>query len=475
MLELLNDDDIGEDDKPDALRDLLEKYLPEDGNLDTTVLAVLHRHREDVAPTGQSFALPSASPATGSGPHLTPSKSSTSLSRSSSFRRHAFPAGVPAHVLPGGSPVVARPHSPSPLRPVSPSPSMRMLNVGASEFKPNGGSSANASPMLAQEAQLRAASPAPIWGGPEVGASPLGTPRFAPSSTSVGVNSAYGSPANGSYFPQMGAPTAPIPRGPWSEGGTDGGATGPASSGADMSASDTSSSDDPSDGWPGSSSAEKPPTMGAIAPDADYDPFNHGEVVSALEDYDPFGSPSVGRAGDGASFSSLPPEPPPEDIVPPPVVPGGLSGDSNAYSMTPLDMLVSVFADSGVSHAEIEDALQRNGWDVDRTIEHLVRSNEARPAPSPAVPPASMMPPGPLTPGGSFIGRPTAIAMPPPGFAMPPRGSGQSSPRYGIPVAGRPMGSPGLNGPSSPGIYPPSAVTNRVCRYYVRRALCRVG
>ena len=137
-------------------------------DLDSVVLSLLHRHREDLVPTGQTFTSPT-----------TPTK--PTVSRSSSFRR-TFNSSLP--LTPGHQRQLGfadRPHSPSPLRPASPalypihradSPSLgspRVLSVAATEFLPRHSPVISATPPLPS-----------VWSND----SPLGTPRLTPSATS---------------------------------------------------------------------------------------------------------------------------------------------------------------------------------------------------------------------------------------------------------------------------------------------------
>ena len=51
---------------------------------------------------------------------------------------------------------------------------------------------------------------------------------------------------------------------------------------------------------------------------------------------------------------------------------GGLGEASSGYIMTPFDVLCSIFADSDIQPAELEEALSQNGWDVDRAMEWII-------------------------------------------------------------------------------------------------------
>lgn len=385
----------------------------EEEDLDSLVLALLHRHREDVAPTGQTFDRP-------------PTPLRQPLSRSSSFKRMGTPTLGGRRVVSGD---IVRPHSPSPLRPHSPafnivqgehslpnSPgvlSPRFLSVAATEFSPR---------PAAPEFHLRkpAASPLPspsLWG---TAASPLGTPRLAGST-------------NGSYFP-------PIPRDPWqAEAGSAPSSLPPTSN----SASSESSADepvdyDPSSPWQGANGL---PGMGTPSFEVN-DPFSQGFAVGNGEaDMRQTTTPGV----------------------------HGLDGSDSSYTMTPMDLLCSVFAGTDITPSEIEHALGRNGWDIDRAMEWLVNRPPGTPEPGYAGN-------GALSPSlnrhgalGAAPVRPIPIARdsfnrlaPPP--SQSPGQSAPSSPRWGS-RPGTPSGAP------NPASYPASAATNRVCRYYVRGLL----
>ena len=212
-------------------------------DLDESVLAILHRHREDVKPTGQTFAAPTL-------------PKSASLSRSSSFRRNLTPTSASNLALKRtGAMTPTRPISPSPLRadspsihlyrsreadahsihgssaPSSPFSSPKMLNIGAIEFKPNVGATEFKPSLMSQRSssklathsseprieRFRSASPmgGPAFESPTLWAfnsSPLGTPRIATASPSGSVHT-------GSYFAsqQNATPTggSAIPADPW--------------------------------------------------------------------------------------------------------------------------------------------------------------------------------------------------------------------------------------------------------------------
>jgi hypothetical protein len=52
----------------------------------------------------------------------------------------------------------------------------------------------------------------------------------------------------------------------------------------------------------------------------------------------------------------------------------GLSAMSGNYVMTPFDVLYSVFSGADISPAELEEALSRSGWDVDKAMEWIMNN-----------------------------------------------------------------------------------------------------
>ncbi|GAA5870766.1 hypothetical protein JCM8547_001703 [Rhodosporidiobolus lusitaniae] len=221
----LEDASIDEEDMPDAIKETLNEVLvvPDDSlNLDPLILALLHRHREDIHPSGNPVPpLPNHGSTTpGSRP---------SLSRSSSLRRGGAPSGM---LTPGGSQALAsRSPSASPwssprLAPPSlnlnPNSSAFKFSVGANEFKP-GGAGSPSQPGT----PVRARSPMPMtahqaqqnWA---LHHSPLSTPKH---SVPPSANSSPG------YFPrpldpavqhQLASNKPKIPRMPWADTGGDG-------------------------------------------------------------------------------------------------------------------------------------------------------------------------------------------------------------------------------------------------------------
>ena len=410
----------------------------------------MHRHREDKNPTGQTFSQPA-----------TPAR--PSVSRSSSFRRNfspTFPLSRQASLV-GGPP--SRPHSPSPLRPHTPtlhlsdtstedlgsSPllSPRHLNVKANEFKPR------PSPVPAA---------ASLWS--PFPASPLGTPKTQNPPQLTG-----GSTETGSFFPSTTAGSlgaspvskTSIPRDPWSSASLPG-----ISNSTSTSASSESSVDEPADPFSPFPDHASLPRSGSARD------FLLADEWRSEGDKDPWNE---------VQQSDLPVEAQEEALY---TDSDGAPGRTAPYSMTPLDLLCSVFATADISAADLEDALGRNGWDVDRAIEWIisnppasVRAASARFRNGSDSPVPSHFDPDSLSTGLQAINlsgippRQPYSQLPLPG-ARPlmisrdsfdnrsPRSSAPPSPHW----TPRPLTSTG---------YSNSAATNRVCRYYLQGSCLR--
>lgn len=52
----------------------------------------------------------------------------------------------------------------------------------------------------------------------------------------------------------------------------------------------------------------------------------------------------------------------------------GLNTNSENYVMTPFDVLYSIFAGADIAPAELEEALSRSGWDVDKAMEYILNN-----------------------------------------------------------------------------------------------------
>jgi hypothetical protein len=367
--------------------------------LDSLVLSLLHRHREDVMPTGQTFSAPT-----------TPTRQS--LSRSSSFRRGNTPTAPPsAFARRAGTPT--RPLSPSPLRPLSPSVQRPTESEGDSVLSSPFGSSLSVNAHEFRPRVSTPSSPQPTW---SFQASPLGTPKFSPA---AGSNS-------GSYFPTVPTPsstkTPAIPRDPW----------GPPS--ISTSTSSESSAEEPRDSFSplvGQATVEEWPPPPGYDGQIQWWEASKGDV-----------QPVRGEAG-------------------------GLSGDG-AYLMTPFDVLCSIFAGSNISPAELEDALARNGWDVNQAVEWIT----SRPVDDlsegllmsgtePTITRAKFLPASGSRP----------LVLPRESISPGSRSPGATTPRWGsrpgTPVRGVSSSSPAGGTQSS----------NRICRYYLQgnclRSDCR--
>lgn len=389
-------------------------------DLDAIVLGLLHRHREDLHPTGATFSSPQ-----------TPNKT-TSMSRSPSMRRNLAAPGLSRRTsalsLNAGGPP-SRPHSPSPLSGLKLPPhtmndvaggpaTARHLSVAASEFRPStsgsttpGGTGTVASPGAAAN-----------W---SFNGSPLGTPRYQQATA-----------AQNSYFSSMPSPGLGSP----------------------------STKDLWSGGSPSYLSAQLPPAhhnRGVMQVEEPPDVFQH---VNDWQKQQQLQQPDSSAAG--------------------------LSGGSGTYAMTPLDLLCSVFTDSGITSPEMEAALELHGWDVDKAIEHIITHHtdgvsgagasgapHARGAPGLAPPGSDMPDPDELARGINNIILPGAAPRQPSfGRAgmlarsdsfQSPRPSAPSSPRWGS----RPHTPTGHAPSAAP--YTPSAASNRVCRYYLQGSCLR--
>lgn len=444
--------------------------------MDAMVLALMHRYREDAAPTGQSFNSPSPMPRT-----------SGSLSRSSSFRRNLTPSSVGNPILRrSGMATPTRPISPSPLRaqspsvytqrtndpfshildhanystfshgsggpgssnPSSPFGSPRILSASASEFRPNL-SAAEFKPktpsLSVKLPEFRTRSPigtpltesgADVWAFQN---SPLGTPKFATSTVGAATashgNSYFG---NASATPSIGTPGPAIPSDPWNNFGESSAASSRSNPGISQSSSTASSE--------GSHEEATYDLFGNSAPSKQVASGKSQILLSSNEDEDEWGMPTTAY-GDAAQRSSeqLDAASPqwnlyehedddedlrmlsitggqlvPDDLtlVEPPVkqrpvfdetpqpqstaqysqlpqdfgmfanqqdnpeVPlangmAGLNASSETYVMTPFDVLYSVFSGADISPAELEEALSRSGWDVDKAMEYILNNSRA--------------------------------------------------------------------------------------------------
>jgi hypothetical protein len=591
--------------------------------MDAMVLAILHRYREDVHPTGQGFNSPTPMP-----------RVSGTLSRSSSFRRNLTPSSAGNPVLRrSGMATPTRPISPSPLRaqspsflaprtndpfahvfdaanysgaghssigsggfgggggpgssaPSSPFGSPRMLNAGAHEFRPNPSASEfrpgppslsvkmpDFKPRSPIGTPLTESSPT-VWAFQN---SPLGTPKFASSTVGAGNG--------GSYFGTLptvstsggggGTPGPAIPSDPWHKL-------------VDLAAGSSNSN-------PGISNSSSTASSESSHEEHGLDPFGistgakkrqpdqvtsgKSQILSSEEDEDEWGIPTTSyedatrrTAGLGDSASprwNLYEDEDDEDedlrmlsisngklvpddltLVEPPIKsrpifdetpqpqstsqysqlpqdyaafggmhsgPGtpsdlgpagfdmmgsgmaGFSGSSGNYVMTPFDVLYSVFSESGIAPAELEEALSRSGWDVDKAMEWIINNPRLSGAPrgaETAIDNLNMLSsmdlndrPGSAA-GGSALSSPRLKG--PVGSGSRPLVISRDSFQRNLGLLGRP-GSPRFtHGPNTPGGrsdrstdgYFPSAPgagnappSTRLCKYYLQgnclRSDCR--
>ena len=442
----------------------------------------MHRHREDVHPTGQTFNSPSTISRSGS------------LSRSSSFRRNLTPTSASSFALKrAGVLAPMRPLSPSPLRPHSPSlnnsggrqadafsqylehsaPSLsgssapsspfgspKLLNATAPQFKPNAAASefrpytptaltSPAIPSLSVKMPEMAFKTRSPLGTPSIESptlwsfqnSPLGTPKFA--STSRAVSPAFSGSQNGSYFPnhasagRLPQSSAGIPNDPWNKLADSSDHSSNSNSGVTPSISTASSehsyeeisfdpfasssgtqlqessgkdqilqSSEDDEEWkiPSVDSLGKSPLTDDGAPrwntydDEDDDEFQmlqykEGQLLKdELLIVEPpqlerptFAAEPIQQSTD--QYSQLPQDVPFPAAMDAGAMPPGLMaygsglGESGDYIMTPLDVLYSIFAGSDLQHSDLEDALNRNGWDVDRAMEWIINNPNMPSAP----------------------------------------------------------------------------------------------
>ncbi|KPV74305.1 uncharacterized protein RHOBADRAFT_54147 [Rhodotorula graminis WP1] len=488
VIDKLEDPDVDEDEMPDAIKSTLNALLvlpdAESVNLDSLILALLHRHREDLRPTGNPLPpLPNHGSTTpGSRP---------SLSRSSSMRR-GFPSGT---LTPGGTQVASGARSPSHSPWHSPKPTSLSLNpnsaafkfsAGANEFRPGGSmpGSGRASPsvpgtpsgtrspmpMTAEQAQQN-------WAQHH---SPLSTPKrnHPPGQAS----SATSSP---SFFPRQLdhalAQKQKIPRMPWadisdSSGAEDEGGEGgyariddnalPAETVAAFGGGSNSpfyspaipidqayaqqqqgylgDGDDPQwadpsappphepsyFGYPGQAYPPPPPQQGYAPPPpgGEYGAYAGGPM------YDPGLYPPSGELTPGGSFAQQRGGGPgPAFITLPGPAPGEmpsidfanqLSGSAGGGGIGAYALTpfdhLHSIFGADVSEQVLEEALANTGFDVDKAIEYVIDTQMGTLAPPPP-PGMGQLPPG--------VGGPP----PPPGmeFIPPPpsRGFGASGSR----------------------------------------------
>ncbi|BGP17710.1 hypothetical protein JCM10213_005290 [Rhodosporidiobolus nylandii] len=515
----LEDPSIDEEDMPDAIKDTLYDVLvmPENDpvNLDPIILALLHRHREDLHPTGNPVPpLPNHGSTTpGSRP---------SLSRSSSFRRN-LPSGM---LTPGGSQMLgARSPSASPwssprLAPptLNPSSSAFKFSVGASEFKPGGpggpGSGLNSPsapgtptrtrspmPMTAQQAQQN-------WA---MHHSPLNTPKHSVPPSAASSPGYFPAQLDPAASHQLSANKAKIPRMPWADISDSGGADGEEQEGPSYARIDDSALPAETVAAFGGGGVASPFYSPGIPIDQAYQQPQQHEQDGGGEDpqwadqqtresgyfahaqpaylpqqgFVPAQMPPPGSeygvyqggpmfvdsatfvpqrgGGPGPAFITLPGPAPGE--MPSIDFANQLSGSAGfggigAYALTPFDHLHSIFAGSEIPEEVLEEALQQSGFDVDKAIEYII---DTQLGVRPPGPPPGSVPPG-LGLGGE--GFPAGPSRQLPGTGSRPLiVSRDSFDSFGGGTGGR--GSPRWG--SRPGT--PSGegrgVGGRVCRFYL--------
>jgi hypothetical protein len=338
------------------------------------------------------------------------------LSRSSSFRRAAAStAQSSTFARRAGTPT--RPLSPSPLRPLSPSV-QRENDMDGLPSSPFGSPRIHLS-VNANEFKPRLptpSSPQPNW---SFQASPLGTPKFSPAAAAQNATS---------YFPAMPltSKSPAIPREPWGA---------PSIS---TSTSSESSAEEPRDSF---SPLAGQRTVDDWPPPAGYDDAkskkNWWESLDGEQQY--LRNDRTGLSGEGA------------------------------YEMSPFDVLCYVFAGSDITPAELEDALARNGWDVDRAVEWITNR-----------PPGSSDDLGMGSLGLSTDSTPPRAKFLPASGSRPlvvPREILSPGSRSPTPTRwGSRPGTPVKGISSSSGTASPST-SNRICRYYLQgnclRSDCR--
>ncbi|GAA5991131.1 hypothetical protein JCM11641_004041 [Rhodosporidiobolus odoratus] len=514
----LEDPAIDEEDMPDAIKETLQDVLvmpdSDPANLDPLILALLHRHREDLHPSGNPVPpLPNHGSTTpGSKP---------SLSRSSSLRRNV-PTGM---LTPGGSQGLgARSPSGSPWQsPRLGAPSLNAnstafkFSVGASEFRPgHGGGGGFASPS-APGTPTRTRSPMPItphqaqqqWA---MNHSPLSTPKHSvpPSATS--------SP---SYFPRQVETSIPqppastgkakIPRLPWANlsdsagGDEDDGLSFARIDDSDLPAETVAAlgggaaSPFYSPGIPIDQAYQQPqyqyvekgedghfaheqqqdPSYFGFAPQPGFSPPSKQQFLPQQQQYNSaeYGvyqsgpmyavdpallaqQPQRGGGGPGPAFITLPGPAPGEmpsiDFANQLTGSAGL-GSIGAYSLTPFDHLHSIFAGSDIPEPLLEDALTQSGYDVDKAIEFIIDTQLGARPPGALAPGLEALPPQPSRAAGATGSRPLIISRDSfDSFGGGTGGRGSNSPRWGS----RP-GTPSGGDQASRG------VGGRVCRFYL--------
>ncbi|KAM0786394.1 hypothetical protein ACM66B_001861 [Microbotryomycetes sp. NB124-2] len=423
VVEMLEDDSIEEDDKPDNLKSLLTSILvlPSNPpvNLDPLILSLLHRYREDVTPSGNPVPpLPNHGSTTpGSRP---------SVSRSSSFRRlggtstpRLAPGTISNAMSSAASATSSAQNSPahSPWNSPRPTNLTLALSASASEFRPGGphGSSWPGTP-------LRSHSPNPMAAAQQAQAqwaatsSPLGTPKLNAGTPSGASASNVSSP---SYFARhVEAPPAKArsSRLPWADASAD----------EDDQAEDEAEPESEYKDEDGSAEREGQQYIDTADEHQQQQPLAAWGEMPVQIDYNGNVNPYImypAEGDNGVGLEWQPGQPvygayvggpmwhqgafdreqftpshsrphTPTYEAPPMVLPGPAPGEvasidfanelsgpsglglAGAYRMSPFDHLLSIFAPSGISPDVLEQALEVSGFDVDKAIEHVINTQD---------------------------------------------------------------------------------------------------
>ncbi|KAK4046070.1 hypothetical protein OIV83_006375 [Microbotryomycetes sp. JL201] len=412
VVEMLEDDSIEEDDKPDNLKSLLTSILvlPNNPpvNLDPLILSLLHRYREDVNPSGNPVPpLPNHGSTTpGSRP---------SVSRSSSFRRlggastpRLAPGSINNSLSSAASTTSSAPNSPaqSPWHSPRPTNLTLALSASANEFRPGGPHSSRPG------TPLRSHSPNPMAAAQQAQAqwaatsSPLGTPKLHNSGTpSGGAASASNVSSPGYFGRQVDVPSkSRSSRLPWADASAD------EDDQADEDAVEPEyHADEVREGQQYIDTAEESGTVwGEVPVQVDQSGLANPYIMYSQEtsaEWPPAHAMYGGYMGgpmwhQGAfereQFNSTHSRPhTPTYEAPPMVLPGPAPGEvasidfanelagpsglglAGAYRMSPFDHLLSIFAPSGISPEVLEQALEVSGFDVDKAIEHVINTQDA--------------------------------------------------------------------------------------------------
>lgn len=427
-------------------------------------------------------------PPTPVGTHPSSSSVSSSCSRSAPTSPFRAPSPAPrsTHQTPSHSPWSSPRPTPLSLAHLSATAPEFKFSPGASEFNPifssssfetsSRHSSRPGTPVLPRSPAHQAQA---LWASTS---SPLGTPKYAGSTSGYASGSASNSALSSpSYFPQhlavriqqhfAGKSNKPA-RLPWADA-TDSSGSGVEDEYDDQEEEEEEDDPEPNDyGYPMAhlqkpehfqhlaeqqqdewdASEESTHVFGSSALGGDYvaqpttaawDPFEESEAngddeESYLDENDPASHETSLRYGAGL---------------------GGLGGLGD-YILTPFDQLHSVFAGSGTSAEVLEEALARTGYDVDQAIEYIVEHQQQSDGSLPPLLPTTLYNqalPGVRT-NFSSGSRPLIVSRDSfEGYVGGNGGRGTPTQKW---QASRPQT------PTTPGAST-SAVGGRVCRYYL--------